>query len=248
MYLNLNKDELMLKVKELETNYNKIGYPEYLINRFWSKINIIETWYEKPNECWEWKLDCDNDGYGKFFNSILGRPTGAHRFSYELFYGQIPNGLVICHECDNPPCINPIHLSAKTQQQNINDAINKNRNVKGSKVGNSKLTEQDIEDIINLKYNSRKTIVKTFGISQIEIDYIFNRQVWAHITNKYTDNELINARNFINSCTKLSVEQVIDIKQRLKNNETQLSIAQLYNVSKGIIGDISRGKNYKHIF
>lgn len=248
MIKEMSNEEIKLKIEILKQNYNRVGYPERVLSKFWARVNVPENWQEDLNKCWEWLSTKDKDGYGKFSNVFFGNvPFRSHRFSYEIFYDFIIEDNVICHECDNPSCVNPVHLKSSTHQQNINDAVSRNRNVKGSKVGNSKLTEQDIEDIINLKYPSRKSICDTLKISQIEIDYIFNRIVWAHITNKYSDADLINARNFINSCTKLSVNQVKDIRQRLKTGETQLSIANSYNIGKHIVGDIHRGKNYKHI-
>ena len=64
-------------------------------------------------------------GYGSF--GVNGKTTAAHRYSYQIHTGQIPKGFVICHTCDTPSCVNPDHLWAGTQSENMKDMFNKNR-------------------------------------------------------------------------------------------------------------------------
>jgi hypothetical protein len=91
------------------------------ISRFWDKVAV-----RGPDDCWEWQAGCFKRGYGAF--AFDGHKPGyAHRFSYELHHGPIPEGMRVLHECDNPPCVNPKHLRAGTQKDNIQDAVNKDR-------------------------------------------------------------------------------------------------------------------------
>ena len=103
----------------------------------------------KTNGCWEWQGSKRN-GYGRM---IIGSRTdgtrktvSTHRLSYELHYGEIPQGMEICHKCNNPCCINPDHLFAGTRQDNIDDRERKGRNnpPKGEKHAKAKLTEADV--------------------------------------------------------------------------------------------------------
>ena len=73
------------------------------------------------SECWEWKLARHADGYGFCFrrNGVARRGVGAHRHSYEVFVGQIPDGAHIDHLCRNPPCVNPEHLEPVTPTENM---------------------------------------------------------------------------------------------------------------------------------
>ena len=82
--------------------------------RFWSKV-------DKTNECWEWTASTTGNGYGQFW--INGKLTGAHRVSYEMEYGPIPDGLQIDHLCENKLCVRPSHLEAVTQQENLRRAV-----------------------------------------------------------------------------------------------------------------------------
>lgn len=89
-----------------------------LKERFEEKINKTDT-------CWIWIGAKRKTGYGQICNN--GKINSAHRISYELYKGEIPKGLCVCHTCDNPSCVNPEHLWLGTQNDNMLDAKNKKR-------------------------------------------------------------------------------------------------------------------------
>jgi HNH endonuclease len=100
-------------------------YPS-LEERFWPKV-------EKTDGCWYWTASCDPCGYGHF--SIDGKLHSAHRVSWELAYGPIPDRLDVLHKCDNPPCVRPDHLFLGTHTDNMVDMISKGRKVSIMKQG-----------------------------------------------------------------------------------------------------------------
>lgn len=90
--------------------------------RFWSKV-------EKAEGCWPWKASIfKQTGYGQFALESK-RPINAHRMAWILTHGEIPDGMVVCHHCDNPLCVNPDHLFLGQQQDNMIDMATKGRHV-----------------------------------------------------------------------------------------------------------------------
>lgn len=96
--------------------------------RFW--VHVDQT-----DECWRWKLRISNKGYGQFGVVRDGKvkQIPAHRVSFELTYGPIPDGLFACHTCDNGWCVRPDHIFIGTHQDNMDDRNRKGRQVKGDR-------------------------------------------------------------------------------------------------------------------
>lgn len=94
------------------------------LEKFKSKIDQTNV-----EGCWPWTGSKDKDGYGLFHPSSKTNTIRAHRYSYQVFNGMIPEGKMVLHKCDNPPCVNPYHLFLGTCLDNHKDMDNKNRRV-----------------------------------------------------------------------------------------------------------------------
>ena len=105
-------------------------HPQYTpkdVSRFWSKVNRTDN----PNDCWEWNASRVSGGYGQAIR--FGKSSVAHRVAWELTQGPIPEGIFVCHRCDNRLCCNPAHLFLGTARDNNRDKMDKGRARGGSR-------------------------------------------------------------------------------------------------------------------
>jgi hypothetical protein len=124
----------------------------------------------KTDSCWLWTGTKNTYGYGIFL--LPGEvQVRAHRHSYEIHNGPIPEGMVIMHSCDNPPCVNPDHLKIGTRLENNRDSVKKRRNAYGSRNGQSKLSEEQIS-LIRADNRTHKLIADEFNISQSHVSRV----------------------------------------------------------------------------
>lgn len=140
------------------------------------------------NGCWMWNGYRDKRGYGR--TSANGKSWLAHRLFYTCHRGEIPDGKVVMHSCDTPSCVNPEHLSAGTQRDNIHDCIHKGREnrARGAAKNKSSLTEDSIRAIRFAKKNTvatNRVLAAAFGVSQTAISNIHNNVTWSHVTDGY---------------------------------------------------------------
>ena len=172
--------------------------------RFWEKVSL-----DAPDVCWLW-LGCRFAGkqYGVFRYQY--KNWRAHRFAYAITHGDIPEGLLVCHACDNPACCNPDHLLLGTNANNSEDMVTRGRSLKGIDIvpperrargdksgarlhpermprgerhGHSKLSD-DIVRSIRLRHaagESQQSIASSIGIHQTAVSRVVLRQTWKHI-------------------------------------------------------------------
>lgn len=140
--------------------------------RFWSKV-------ERSPGCWEWRGTKNPHGYGIFENNR--KRVQAHRFSWEIANGRpIPEGLVILHACDNPPCVNPAHLSVGTHADNVADSKAKRRHTFGRKQHDAKLTEELVREIRGAS-GTNYELAARYGVSYQTISRVRRRELWKHV-------------------------------------------------------------------
>ena len=152
-----------------------------LANRFWKKVPKNHT-----NNCWKWGGTIMVNGYGTL--TIRPNKYYAHRASWMINRGPIPDGLHVLHKCDNPPCVNPEHLFLGTQRDNNNDKIRKGRARGGSMKGEShplvKMTNGKIKEI-RARYKAggitQGDLASQYGMSQPGVSAIITGRLWKHV-------------------------------------------------------------------
>jgi len=162
-------------------------------SRFWSKVDV-----KGPDECWEWQGAKSSRGYGSF--KVGGKIYKVHRIIWMIYKGSIPHGKLICHHCDNEPCVNVKHLFMGTQKDNMQDMIKKGRgnkaigDIHGSRTHPEKLAcgeKHGLSVLMELEVLTIRKMVKA-GFSQTETARIFRvglpavnkiilRKTWRHI-------------------------------------------------------------------
>ena len=147
-------------------------FDQKFTEKFWSKVN-------KSNDCWLWQAAQQRGRYGE--TKYHSKSFLAHRVSWMLTHGPIPENLRVCHKCDNPRCVNPNHLFLGTDADNIKDRDNKNRTAIFERNGNAR-TNQKIVRQIRAEYESKTTthrnLAKKYGLSKTQIGRIIRQESW----------------------------------------------------------------------
>jgi len=164
-----------------------------LADRFWEKVH-------KTDGCWLWTGSRNYWGYGKIYVGGKLRHGMAHRVSYELTHGEIPDDLQVLHRCDNPACVRPDHLFLGTQADNLDDAVMKGR------IANQfplELVDAILDDLRNGL--SQKDTARKHGVRQSSVWRIIQREKKSH-----------RARSTDPITSALAAEQIDDVVAELQ--------------------------------
>jgi hypothetical protein len=160
-----------------------------------SPCRLMErTRLDSATGCRIWTGASSPAGYGRV--KVGGKLRGAHQVSWEANFGAIPDGMFVCHTCDNPPCIEPTHLFLGTRSDNMLDCSAKGRLFlhtgmkrraesirRGDQATPSKLTEQSVREIRQLRSGGMTftELGQRYGVDQSTVRSVVARKTWAHV-------------------------------------------------------------------
>lgn len=162
------------RVRKTGSPEDKAGHHLPLSSKFFNRV-------EKTDYCWIW-TGPKRKGYGHVW--VNGETVRAHRASWILSFGAIPDGLLVLHKCDNPSCVNPEHLYIGTHSDNMRDKVERDRcahlDRSGERGGRTVLTN---EIVLSIRADSRmnKDIAAAYGVDRSTISDIKRRKSWKHI-------------------------------------------------------------------
>jgi hypothetical protein len=148
--------------------------------QFWARVNKngpIPAHVPELGPCWLWGGYVNKRGYGQYTR----RQFRTHRIAYALAHGPIPDGMVVCHRCDNPTCVRLDHLFLGTDNDNVQDRVTKQRQGRspGERNGSAKLSERDVAAIRALKGQMfQREIAEQFGVTQTCVSKIHRGKRW----------------------------------------------------------------------
>lgn len=150
-------------------------------NAIISHAQLIENRTAKnANGCLEWQKGLSKSGYGTI--KVDRKKWYTHRLAWTIIKGAIPNGLLVCHHCDNPKCLNIDHLFLGTNKSNMQDMSKKKRypNRSGTKNPRTRLTDADVL-AIRASSDRGTVLAKRYGVAPTTISHILTRRRWNHI-------------------------------------------------------------------
>lgn len=211
--------------------------------KLWSRV-------QKGDGCWNWTGAKLPLGYGYFYWKSLR--FYVHRATWEIFNkSNIPDGMIVCHKCDNPGCVRPEHLFLGTDKTNSDDKVAKGRHARGRALPRTKLTEEIVVEIRGRYLAgdvSQAQLSEKYGVSQGSIFRLLSGMCWKHVSTHLAETSALivhgTRRGADHAMAKLNWDKVAEIRRRCATGESAKSLAKEFGVSAAMIFLIKSNKNW----
>ncbi len=225
-----------------------------LAERFWQHV-------QKTDTCWLWTAGKNHKGYGVIYH-VDGKTRTAHRVSWELHLGPIPDGLLVCHHCDNPPCVRPDHLFLGTEKDNSQDAVSKGRKgapvlARGERHWNAKLTDTVVLEMRALYASGQYSMTELgakFGVHKVTARNAIRGLKWTHVdavpipTTVQSRGGNTYRRGTTHPNARLTEAAVAEMRRTYGAGEATMTVlAARFSVSKTAAQKAIRGVQWRHV-
>lgn len=212
--------------------------------RFWAKVDKdgpVPEHMPHLGACWVWTASKLNSGYGQF--GIGGKLRYAHRLSWEMERGEIPDNLCVLHSCDNPPCVRPEHLFLGTRRENSSDCQRKGRLARGDTHGSRTHPERLARGDANgaRRHPERLARGDSHG-SRLHPERVARGE--RHMSRTHPESV---SRGEANGNAKLTAEKVREIRRRCAAGESGKDIGRLLGVTQAAISLVVTRRTWRHV-
>ena len=219
---------------------------QHIEERFLRKVN-------KTSECWLWLAATDRDGYGQF--TYNGKQQRAHRISWILHNGEIPDGMFVCHRCDVPGCVRPDHLFIGSVKDNAEDCNAKNRQAsgmthgsytrpenrpRGTNNGKSKMMDSAIIEMREMYATgnwSQSDLAVKYGVTQVTVSHIVRGKGWTHVGGPIIKHGRSN----------IDENDVREIRELLAHGLSQSEVARRKRTTFKVVHGILTKRFWQHV-
>lgn len=199
---------------------------------------------DRDTGCWVWTGATNEAGYGAIWKDGDERAAPAHRVAYEIFVGPIPEGLFVCHHCDNPPCVNPEHLFVGDAKDNADDMMAKGRGpdtvppvLRGEDAHTSKLTEAEVMEI-RASDEGLDVLAERYGVGAAQVCAVRTGRSWEHLP---------GARTIRPKVDKLNDQAVIVIRHLARRGRRLQDLADAYGIHYQTAYRVAAGLRWPHV-
>lgn len=215
---------------------------------FWRNVDM-----KSDDECWPWKRSLNGKGYGLLQFDPMRTTQKAHRVSYLLTFGAIPERKHVLHRCDNPSCCNPYHLYVGTNSDNAHDRMTRGRQQRGEATARAKLTPKMVREIREEyieKQTSCERLADRYPCNASSIWLVLTYKSWPHVAPELRDKIVMRPkvrRGEDAPRSRLTSTQVTEARLRHAQGETIGTLRRDYGVSWTNMRRLLDGRTWSHI-